>query len=507
MRSGRLIRGSVANLEFFIVFVLIFGILSVPIAIVTLVIVLTRGHLTRFSLTDGHRSGFRPGPTERGTMNLIYVCMSTIFACVYVSLHVDIPNPSNAADFRASLDRSKMRLPGFVKRFMAWAYRITEKATVRRVLFMLFNIVAPELVVLVSILELISATDAKRFMRSRGQKGWTTMLAFFADMGGFELEDGTHFRNGREFLEWFDSYYREHGEHVQVDVVKLQEEIDDRSKKDAVIKVVTLLQSTWLFVETMARFIENHAVSELEVTTCAYIFCTLITYVCWLKKPYSVTSHVVLRSGLLHHEKHEGDVAIPRQRPSLRKPEPSYSEASSSRLPSYAEPGSPDLSKEYAPVPILDQAANQLSPSASPKLPRMIYQNARFTPFNRSYQHPDLAWLGTHMNIMLFWLPIDTCFNCSCMPRCWRRRRARRGHPRRAAVERSVHQHDRADPLAHLLHRTDSPPPQRRFHRVDRAMVHGLPAGRDGPAHVVGLLCVAHHALRAGVPVVLESPG
>lgn len=73
---------------------------------------------------------------------------------------------------------------------------------------MLFNVFAPELVVLVAFLERRITRDAVKFMRSRGQDDWNMKLAFFADMGGFQLDAGAPFCSGLAFLKWFNKLQR-----------------------------------------------------------------------------------------------------------------------------------------------------------------------------------------------------------------------------------------------------------------------------------------------------------
>lgn len=125
-------------------------------------------------------------------------------------------------------------------------------------------------------------------------------LTFFADVGGFEWEGAgegnkrRHFRSGLEFLEWFRKARKDPRLADKVlDADFLEREIDDKSHANMVLKVFTLLQASWLFVETIIRLVEGQAVSELEVTTCAYIFCTMIVYCCWLHKPYGVGRRVL----------------------------------------------------------------------------------------------------------------------------------------------------------------------------------------------------------------------
>lgn len=152
--------------------------------------------------------------------------MSTIFTCVYVSVHVDVSDHQKAEIFAKALEDgnvdklrryatlypttlpshhsliNRIRLPALMRRGFAELWRFTAQTQCRRVLWMLFNVFAPELVVFVAILELSSARSAAVFMRRHVCTRWSLQLAFFADMGGFQLEDGTVFHNGLEFMRW-----------------------------------------------------------------------------------------------------------------------------------------------------------------------------------------------------------------------------------------------------------------------------------------------------------------
>lgn len=120
-------------------------------------------------------------------------------------------------------------------------------------------------------------------------------LSFFADMGGFKLQfsDGKQqdFGSGLDFYEWFA---KREERPSQLDFKEIELDIKDRSKSNGVLKVFTCMQATWLLVETVVRFAQHQPVSELEVTTCAYIVCALVVYSCWLHKPYGVGRRITI---------------------------------------------------------------------------------------------------------------------------------------------------------------------------------------------------------------------
>lgn len=66
------------------------------------------------------------------------------------------------------------------------------------------------------------------------------------------------------------------------------EAISDRSKSDALIKFLALLQILWLIIQLIARRIRSLPSSQLEVVTVAYAACSAVTYFILLSKPQSV---------------------------------------------------------------------------------------------------------------------------------------------------------------------------------------------------------------------------
>jgi len=213
--------------------------------------------------------------------------------------------------------------------------------------------------VLVALCERESAKSGVAYMqRDRGEKEWTMRHAFFADMGGFKLpksHGGTRFHTGLEFYQWFDD------KRPKLEYEEIERDIRDRSKKDTLLKVFTCFQAAWFVIQTLERFSQHQPVSTLEVTTCSYIICAIITQLCWLRKPYGVNkSHSVPFE--------EENVELERSA-SQSNEAPAMNRVSESTRTTPSE----DMEKQTA--------------SAS-DLPRQLFDDAPCTPFNRAYQVP-----------------------------------------------------------------------------------------------------------------------
>lgn len=377
-KPGAILRRHIGDgLENLIVNMLVTGVAALPISALALAVVLKSGRTTKFADDDPH-VGWMSDPTTRGTFNLLWVCFSTILTCLSVSLHTDIPETS----------KSRRRV-----------LRVIRQPSIYRIYCLLFSLLAPEITVLTALCEVQSASAGLQFMRDIGVEGWTMQLAYFADMGGFKLPDGTVFYNGRSFYQWF----RE--KRPKLNYEEIENEIEDRSKASSMLKLVTCAQATWVLVETIVRFAQHRPVSGLEVTTCSYIVCAIISYACWWHKPYSVNGRITLK------------IRMERSMDSFYKilPELPYVPSDWEDLqeaypraellpPAPAEGVSPidsllhtETSTVYpsSPGANVEEGGKELEKRhPDSDLPEALFPNATITPFNRAYKNPARAWLG-----------------------------------------------------------------------------------------------------------------
>ncbi len=62
-------------------------------------------------------------------------------------------------------------------------------------------------------------------------------------------------------------------------------EINDTANSDALTKLITCAQALWFATQVISRLAENQAVTLLEVSTSAYVFCAVAAYAAWWRKP------------------------------------------------------------------------------------------------------------------------------------------------------------------------------------------------------------------------------
>ncbi|MCJ1450099.1 hypothetical protein MMC28_000428, partial [Mycoblastus sanguinarius] len=66
------------------------------------------------------------------------------------------------------------------------------------------------------------------------------------------------------------------------------EDLNDRSKGDALVKGAAVMQITWLVIQIIARAFQHLAISQLEITVLAFAACAIVTYFLLWHKPQDV---------------------------------------------------------------------------------------------------------------------------------------------------------------------------------------------------------------------------
>ena len=191
----------------------------------------------------------------RSIYNILWSCLSTIFACTWITIHPNIPAPGDSQ----------------------WA------VLRRRVAIMGYFLLTPECVILWAARQHYGA----RYLTKKHEKnhtGWTRTHSFFLIMGGFTLHEGgkpVRIMEARELEELWEA-----GKIEWPTVTK--EEIADRSKGDYLSKMIVLFQTTWFVGQCIARGAYGLTVTELEVVTVAFASLTGVIYYLWWDKPLDV---------------------------------------------------------------------------------------------------------------------------------------------------------------------------------------------------------------------------
>ncbi|KAJ6573413.1 hypothetical protein DFH09DRAFT_1151777 [Mycena vulgaris] len=187
------------------------------------------------------------GPSSRTFFDIVWGCLTTIFACTWISVHPNLPSPKQG-----------------------WG-----KLTCRRIGMMLMAVIAPELIVFFAARQfLFSRSFSKKF-------GVSTTHGFFFAMGGFVSRGkmGHPIIILKQLEGPFGAEY--HADIRAVDTASIM----DRSKGDALSKGVALMQSFWFIIQCFARLSQHLPLTEIEVVTLAFAVINIFTWILWWGKP------------------------------------------------------------------------------------------------------------------------------------------------------------------------------------------------------------------------------
>ncbi|KAJ7746519.1 hypothetical protein B0H14DRAFT_2541828 [Mycena olivaceomarginata] len=193
----------------------------------------------------------------RKLFDIVWGCLATIFACTWVSVHPNVPPPDQS---RPALFRRRLRM-------------------------MLIGIIAPEIMVGFAARQFFGAWKLSRNPKYK----FSMTHGYFFCMGGFVSSEGYPITTkeqlndsdlGPEFLKGIQN-------------VKA-EDIQDKSKGDALSKAVALAQGLWFTTKCLARMNQQLVVTELEVVTLAFAMVNIFVWLLWWHKPLDVQRPIVV---------------------------------------------------------------------------------------------------------------------------------------------------------------------------------------------------------------------
>ncbi|KAF9480162.1 hypothetical protein BDN70DRAFT_640829 [Pholiota conissans] len=199
-------------------------------------------------------------PNTRSVWDIIWSCAATVFACSWVSVHPNIPAPGKKE----------------------W------EVLLMRLELMVWTIIAPEMMILWAIRQWLGAR--KLSARYKDHAHWTMTHGYFLQMGGFMVHDGSRPRGilSPERMEAL----------LQARLIEFpaiaEEEINDRSKGDALSKGLVLGQTTWFIAQCITRRAEGLIMTELELVTLAFASLNFCMHFFWWNKPLDVRTRVLI---------------------------------------------------------------------------------------------------------------------------------------------------------------------------------------------------------------------
>jgi hypothetical protein len=221
--------------------------------------------------------------------DIIWSCVTTIFACTWLTLHPNIPPPVNKKDMNV-----REKCSSAIKIFLK-----------HQILPFTVTFMAPEWVLAWAMQQRIVASQiakegnanirsnySEQYSHTTMGRLWTRAHGFFVIMGGFHAytRDDSRIEKHLTGKPWYPLDQKTVMEKVQKEETELplEEEIQDKSKTDWLAKTLVLLQNSWFMIQCIARGIAHLPLSELEVVTLAYTIMNVAIYTAWWDKPRNV---------------------------------------------------------------------------------------------------------------------------------------------------------------------------------------------------------------------------
>ena len=239
------------------------------------------------------RRGWTSEPDGRGTMQILWACILTMFLCSWSILCLNVPGTCESK-------RLVLR---------------------RKIAMTMTSILCPEVPFGIALSQWLHARQAVRDIRSlecsddpeamkrfqpyhpgrsvqrespTKRQQWTIREAFFAEMGGFRLQslDYPPFPIDAEQILYLVS--RGYMELPSVDC----RYIEDKNKADGLLRSLTLCQTLWFLVSMVGRWVQGLVTTGLELTTVSFALCSCMTAFVWWYKPADVFVPEVLKNDI-----------------------------------------------------------------------------------------------------------------------------------------------------------------------------------------------------------------
>jgi len=210
---------------------------------------------------SGEKVGFVAEPDcGRGTIGIIWSCLTTIVLCTYTVQHPNVPSKPKS---KCGQLLSKLH-------------------------DVLGTLMIPELPAVDALNDFVwSWKHSKRVRGIRGWEGWSLKQSHFLYMDGIEWEEPS-----------LDLSNSRNKSPVTFSSFPSNDMISERSKADGVAKMIAICQTSWFAITIIFRLSKRMPLSLLEVLTVSYIFCALIMFICWFERPRDIQFRIKIEKSL-----------------------------------------------------------------------------------------------------------------------------------------------------------------------------------------------------------------
>jgi len=234
--------------------------------------------MSNISIHPSSLQGWTESPNSRGTIDIIYSCIFTIFICIWSVLCVNIA-PSEESAVAEYLQKLKLAF---------------------------LCILGPDFLLLLAVGQFESARKSCRQFESLNLSRWSMRHAFYTDMGGFVVRTSEGVSWPLDANQLF--YLIQHGwieqPTLSSKILLNKSDLDDRNKQNTLVRLFSLAQILWFLVSCIARACQHLPVTTLELTTIGFIATTVGITIAWYQKPADVKTRQIIELNVSVAELH-----------------------------------------------------------------------------------------------------------------------------------------------------------------------------------------------------------
>ena len=230
--------------------------------------------------------GWQFGDTSRSSWDLLWSCLSTIFACTWTILCLNVERGKPDKWTRLWHSGLAWLICLLCPELTAWSaveeyFRARQLATYYNALQLHEQGIPSQ-----------QTLDTRKSQPSLqpNREIWTTRKGFCVNMGGLAVQtrDSYRFTVSRKNIQMF----------LSAGLLKSSdfddEDVKDLAKVDALGKLFTVGQSAWIVCNIIARKACSLSISPLELATVAYVVLGLLIAAFWWKKPKDVVAPIII---------------------------------------------------------------------------------------------------------------------------------------------------------------------------------------------------------------------
>lgn len=219
------------------------------------------------------KMSFVPEPRRRGTVGILTGCITSLCACIWTGVHVDII--PNASPIERQLYKTAWAFVAFIAPEFLVVFAFTQRREAKRLL---------------QEWKLLQKNLTLRKSEEEGPVEMDMQLAYFIFMGGYVVRrsDGSiHTLTPKGFI-----FYAEAGhiasKHLDSNIVA------DKSNADTIGKILSCSQVLWIAIQSVARRASQLPVTLLETYTSIQVTCMIFMYLFWLSNPMDIQQPVAI---------------------------------------------------------------------------------------------------------------------------------------------------------------------------------------------------------------------